>query len=108
MNAHHNMPIVICFETDGSVQAHCPLLPNCQCKSPSRAQALRTMQQLIKHALSMTGFKHGPHKYEVVHLAVSRALESIDRSSRRPRQSKERSGATGNLVTLAAPNGEWT
>jgi len=91
MNAHHNMPVVLRFEIDGSVQAHCPLLPNCQCKSSSRAQALRTMQQLIKHALAASGLKEGPHKYEVVHLAVSHASESIDRAGRRPRKPKSES-----------------
>lgn len=91
MNTHRNMPVVLRFESDGTVHASCPLLPNCQCQSGSRLLALNTIQRMIKHALSETPLSEETHRYEVVHLAVAHASESVDRLRVRPRKPKPES-----------------
>jgi len=79
MNSLQNLPIVLCYEEDGTIVAHCPLLPDCSCKSTSRSQVLRTMQQLIKHAVAAATETQKAQKYEVVHLAVSSAADGVNR-----------------------------
>ncbi|WP_394845007.1 hypothetical protein LZC95_49145 [Pendulispora brunnea] len=73
MNSLRNLPIILRYEDDGTILAQCPLLPDCQCRSTSRFDAIRTMQQLIKHAQSTKKIK-----YEVIHLAVAATSESAD------------------------------
>ncbi|HWL89552.1 MAG TPA: hypothetical protein VNO21_27295 [Polyangiaceae bacterium] len=83
MNPLQNLPVILRYEDDGSISAHCPLLPSCQCKSSSRVQALRTMQQLIKRALANSAPEKPSRKYEVVHLAVTSASDSVNRFGKR-------------------------
>ncbi|WP_394845404.1 hypothetical protein LZC95_51285 [Pendulispora brunnea] len=81
MNTLQNLPIVLQHQDDGSVLAHCPLLPECNCKAPTRAQALRTMQQLVRHAHANHVLP--PIKYEVIHLAVGSVTEDGQRLAKR-------------------------
>ncbi|WP_394821686.1 hypothetical protein [Pendulispora albinea] len=94
MNSLRNLPIVLRYEEDGTILAQCPLLPDCQCKSTSRTQVLRTMQMLIKHALAASAASTSlkAQKYEVVHLAVAPASDSGNRfGTRSPRRKKPES-----------------
>ncbi|WP_394834552.1 hypothetical protein LVJ94_49465 [Pendulispora rubella] len=82
MNSLRNLPIILRYEDDGSILAQCPLLPDCQCRSTSRFDAIRKMQQLIKQAAPTK-----KQKYEVIHLAVAPSSESADGARKRlPKQ----------------------
>ncbi|WP_394824886.1 hypothetical protein [Pendulispora albinea] len=71
MDARCNVPVHLQYHDDGTVSAKCPML-DCQCRSPSRMQALRTMRLLIKEskAKSKAPLSERAQKYEVVFLAV--------------------------------------
>ncbi|WP_394844917.1 hypothetical protein LZC95_48710 [Pendulispora brunnea] len=72
MNSLRNLPIVLEYEEDGSIHAHCPLLAGCECKAPTRAIALNTMEQTIRRMRNEHAFgSMKAHKYEVIHLALT-------------------------------------
>ncbi|WP_394828096.1 hypothetical protein [Pendulispora albinea] len=71
MNSLRNLPIVLEYQEDGTVHAHCPLLAGCECKAPTRTMALRMVEQSIKRMRAegtIPSLK--AHKYEVIHLAL--------------------------------------
>ncbi|WP_394845387.1 hypothetical protein LZC95_51195 [Pendulispora brunnea] len=75
MNSLRNLPIVLQYEEDGTVLAHCPLVAGCECKAPTRTMALRAMEQILKRARQAHGGDPAMplrgRKYEVVHLAMT-------------------------------------
>ncbi|WP_394842805.1 hypothetical protein LZC95_37755 [Pendulispora brunnea] len=92
MNSERNLPVYLHYEEDGTVSARCPLMPEIQCRSATRALALGTMQQLLRRAPKVTP-QHA-QKYEIVFLAVA---ASSDNSSRHTR------GAHGRARRYAHP-----
>ena len=99
MNSRHNLPIVLRYEEDGSIVAHCPLLPECHAKSTSRSQVLRTMQLLIKQALATpTETPQKAVKYEVVHLAIAHASDAVDTVAKRGARRPKTEGASVELL----------
>jgi len=85
MNSEHNLPVYLHYEEDGTVFARCPLMPDIQCRSATRALALGTMQQLLRRASKLPPLH--AQKYEVVFLAIA---ASSDNSSHRTRGAQGR------------------
>ncbi|WP_394832242.1 hypothetical protein LVJ94_37575 [Pendulispora rubella] len=96
MNSERNLPVYLHYEEDGTVSARCPLMPDIQCRSATRALALGTMMQLLRRAPKTTP-EHA-QKYEIVFLAV---VASSDNHSSRPRRAV--SGAPGRARRYAHP-----
>ncbi|WP_394834793.1 hypothetical protein LVJ94_50685 [Pendulispora rubella] len=71
MNSLRNLPIILQYEEDGMVHAHCPLVAGCECKAPTRNMALRQMEQILKRARDAGNMNIHGRKYEVVHLAIA-------------------------------------
>jgi len=69
VNTRHNLPIMLVHNDDGTVFAECLLLPGCKCFGQTRAQALDTIQVMVRSALR-AGQRVALTNYEVVHLAV--------------------------------------
>ncbi len=77
MNPLRNLPVLLREQHDGSILAECPLLPGCSCRALSRIEALRTMQRLLKRVLAAGAAPDLERtRYEVVHVAIKKPVDS--------------------------------
>lgn len=75
MNSLRNVPVLLLAERDGTYLASCPLMPECRCRSATRAGALDTMYKMLRSAVARRELP--ANTYEMVYLAIAPSTDSL-------------------------------